>query len=193
MRFALLTLLLMFAHAAYATPSAAPGYNSDPEEPYKAPDSIGSKDVACPAPAATAPSNRMACTMMGCMDGLMLQTNPGYVWKKGAYRFTFEAEGKTETCTGSLPLRDCDSGSSLNCTATWMQITESGCALPEENQGFGDIWINGWPKSVAVTITRDGEQIAASVFTPQYRSAQPNGAHCGPSCCQATAPLSLTK
>lgn len=193
MKIALFLVSLFFASASFAVPGASPGYNPDPEEPYKAPDAIGSKEAACPTPATTAPSNRMACTMMACMDGLTLQVDPNYRWKKGNYSFTFESEGKTETCTGKLPLKNCDDGAALNCTATWMQITESGCALPEDNQGFGDIWISGWPKSLSVRIARDGQEITSKTLTPAYRSSQPNGAGCGPSCCQATAPLALTK
>lgn len=70
-------------------------------------------------------------------------------------------------------------------------ITESGCALPPEAQGFGDINLGGSPASFSVKITRDGEVIGEGSSTPQYITSQPNGAGCEPVCKQATMPLPL--
>ncbi|MFO1242808.1 MAG: hypothetical protein U1E36_06365 [Rickettsiales bacterium] len=182
-------LLTLSAHAWAQTPAAVPGYNPDPEEPYTAPDTIGIKEEACPTPPAST-SNRMACTMMACMDGLSIHIDTNYRWKPGHYQFVFDADGKAATCEGSLPLRDCESNS-LTCTSSWMQITESGCALPKDNQGFGDIWINGWPKRLTVTISRDGKTLASQNLTPSYHSSQPNGGGCQPTCCQAAMEIKL--
>jgi hypothetical protein len=70
-------------------------------------------------------------------------------------------------------------------------ITESGCALPPDAQGFGMIVVGAGPASVALTISRGGETIAQGSWTPDYQISRPNGPLCEPVCRQATVALQL--
>lgn len=130
----------------------------------------------------------VACTEMGCVDGLALTVAPDYRWQPGAYVFRLTLDGRAVTCRGSLPLNACDMPS-LTCDGEGVMITESGCALPPEAQGFGDIQISSGPRQVAISITRDGQTLVEKTVTPTYRTARPNGSQCEPECRQASVPL----
>ncbi|MBP7252817.1 MAG: hypothetical protein KBA75_04960 [Alphaproteobacteria bacterium] len=141
---------------------------------------------AVPSPAlALSP---VACTEMGCVDGLMLSVAPDYRWHSGAYVFRLKLDGRAVICQGSLPLKACDMPS-LTCDGVGVMITESGCALQPEAHGFGDIQISSGPQQVAVSITRDGQTMVDKTVTPTYRTARPNGPQCEPECRQASLPL----
>ncbi len=145
--------------------------------------------MLCSAVAAPALAlSPVACTKMGCVDGLMLTVTPEYRWQPGDYVFRLTLDGSTVTCRGRLPLNACDMPS-LACDGEGVMITESGCALPPEAQGFGDIQISSGPQQVAVSITRDGQTLVNKTVTPIYRTARPNGPQCEPECRQASAPL----
>lgn len=131
---------------------------------------------------------QQACTEMGCQNGLQLTVAPDYRWSPGAYVFKFLVDGVAIQCRGKLPLPSCDSPS-LICDSTAVMITESGCALPPEAQGFGTVMFDGAPQAVRVTITRDAVSLVDKNFTPEYRDARPNGARCEPICHQASAVL----
>src|SRR5690348_5669601 len=76
------------------------------------------------------------CTTIGCVDGLAVRFDPATTWKPGKYVFSLEADGVTQTCTGTLPLPPCGPAGSLSCTADVAMIGESGCALPPSQHGF---------------------------------------------------------
>lgn len=131
----------------------------------------------------------VACTEIGCVNGLSLTVPTDYSWQPGAYVFSLKLDGRTVTCKGKLPLNACDMPS-VNCDGEGVVITESGCALPSpEAQGFGDIQIESGPQQVAVSVTRDGQTLVEKILMPSYRTARPNGPQCGPECRQASIPL----
>jgi hypothetical protein len=138
------------------------------------------------------PEEQIMCTQIGCMDGLTLTTPIQYagqnIWKPGHYRFDFVINGQKEHCTGVLPLKPCDYPS-LTCTSSAIMITESGCALPAEAQGFGDISLPVDTETLSLTITRDGHIISEGSWKPAYKISQPNGPQCEPICKQASYPL----
>lgn len=172
-------------------PGAVGGYAGPDsgEETYQPPEVIGNREAVCPAPTSKIQSNR-PCTMIACMDGLAVRIDPEYKWRPGNYVFTFKAGDKTSVCKGSLPLKSCDT-MNITCSAAWAQIMESGCALPEDAQGFGDITVHGYVNELSITITRDGKTIAQRNLAPHYNSSQPNGPGCGPACCQASVDLPI--
>lgn len=133
---------------------------------------------------------QQACTEIGCLDGLTISTSLDYVWKPGKYNFDFLIDGRAVKCTGALPLKPCETHS-ITCSEEGVMITESGCALPADAQGFGDIMLGSGPRTIKLTITRDGESIAAGNWAPKYQTSQPNGPACGPVCRQATVKLDL--
>lgn len=131
-----------------------------------------------------------ACTEMGCEDGLAVRVTPTAGWPAGAYTFTIEADGETTACTGALPLPACGTAA-ITCDKPGVQIGESGCALEPSAHAFGDITFTSSPASVSVAVERDGEPVGAQSWTPSYRTVQPNGPSCPPTCSNASVELAL--
>jgi len=139
---------------------------------------------------AAAHAQPQACTQIGCVDGLTISVPMEYEWKKGNYAFDFLIDGRSVKCSGALPLKSCEEHN-ITCSSDGVMIMESGCALPPEAHGFGDIMLGSDPRQVAVKIRYNGEQIASGNWTPHYQSAQPNGSGCGPVCRQASVKLDM--
>ncbi len=139
------------------------------------------------APAAQA---QQACTQIGCMDGLTISVPLDYEWKPGAYTFDFLLDGRAVTCTGTLPLKSCETHS-ISCSAEGVMIMESGCAMPAQTHGFGDIMLGSGPRQVVLTIRHNRTQIARGNWTPKYTTLSPNGPACGPVCKQANVSLEM--
>jgi len=147
---------------------------------------------ACPelAEPMPPPDGDVACTRMGCMNGLYMQVNPQMKWPHGQYRFVIRMDGKTVTCQGALPLHGCETNS-ITCDGEGVRITESGCAMPPETHGFGDIEVETYPTQVSVRIERDGKTLIDQSFAPAYKGFYANGPQCGPACCSASLDLPL--
>lgn len=149
--------------------------------------------LACtPKPAQPDAPPQKICTAMGCVNGLNVSVAKATAWPAGVYDFVLDLDGTAVTCTGALPLKPCDEGPSLTCTPTdKVQITESGCALPTDQHGFGDIHIEGAPANVKLTI-RTGETVLfENELRPEYRTLQPNGPDCEPTCRSASGAITL--
>lgn len=129
-----------------------------------------------------------SCTEMGCVDGLILQVDPAFNWKAGNFNFDFVLDNRHVRCYGELPLKPCGE-QSLTCNKPGVMITESGCALPEAAQGFGDIHIEGDPAKVMVRITHNNRPVVTRTIITEYNKVQPNGPGCGPICRSATYQL----
>ncbi len=134
-----------------------------------------------------------ACTGIGCVDGLFISFGRGIEWAHGTYVFSLNADGVEQTCKGMLPLPPCASGRALACVGDVAMISESGCALPASQHGFGDIQLRSGPSKVTVRIERDGVVLADETLVPTYRTSQPNGPNCEPICRQASATIDLAK
>ncbi|MFW5739719.1 MAG: hypothetical protein ACOC1F_05075 [Myxococcota bacterium] len=145
-----------------------------------------------PAPKEPAPNEPVSgeCTEIGCTDGLHIDLRAAD-WEPGAYRFVVDADGRTTTCAGSLPLRPCDAGSSLRCDGDDVLIGESGCALPAHEQGFSDMELPAGPAAVRIIIEHDGAVLADAKLSPEYQRTQPNGPGCPPVCNQARATVEV--
>lgn len=126
-----------------------------------------------------------ACTQMGCRSSLHIDvtgTKPG----KGKYVIEVEADGKKTQCELSLPLKACDKGPSTTCKGdVKVELGESGCALPPAEHSFGPIQLPDSPSAARVVIKKDGKPLADKRFTPAYKTLQPNGPDCEPTCKQA--------
>jgi len=140
----------------------------------------------------------LACTLIGCEDGLKVQLRPASGWPAGEYRFEIQAEGVRVTCRGSIPLTACTGGPSLPRTVTCdpedvIRIVESGCALPAQAQGFPELWFDPKfrPRKLEITITRDGQIVAGANLVPSFQKVYPNGPECPPACDVARAVLDL--
>jgi hypothetical protein len=131
-----------------------------------------------------------ACTSLGCESGFRLETSQvtgdgpsPRPWPHGAYRVTASVDGQEAVCEGELPLPSCDAGPALRCTGAPMTVEESGCALDPAEHGFGALRFGDTGvKTVDVRVERDGVVVARGSFAPVYRTLQPNGPRCEPTC-----------
>lgn len=134
-----------------------------------------------------------ACTQMGCTNGLILRTDPTMFNEKGQYEFQFFAGLNNQTivtCRGELPLKRCDQGPSMSCSSKGVTITESGCALPDDQQYFGDIYLYGTPRKVIMAVKRNGKMGIVRTIRPTYVFTRPNGPGCEPECVTSSVDLS---
>ncbi len=132
------------------------------------------------------------CTQIGCINGFRVELKKATPWTPGVYSFAFELDGKPLECKGSLPLQGCDAGPSLRCSEDGkVQIGESGCALPADQQGFSDIQISGEPQRVKLTISLGDQPLHSAELTPSYTTSQPNGEGCGPICRNAAGEIAV--
>lgn len=147
------------------------------------------KDQAGPS----GPAGKM-CTEIGCVNGLRIALEKATPWAAGNYVFAFDVEGTKITCRGALPLKACDAGPSLQCDpGDRVQIGESGCALEAAAQGFADIHFMGGapPRAVELTIIKDDQPLHTAELSPTYKTTQPNGAGCEPTCNSASETVKL--
>ena len=122
------------------------------------------------------------CAQIGCIDGLILRSDPSREWKDGNYTFQFVLDNRHVKCWGELPLKPCGE-QSLKCDKEGVMILESGCALPKNQHGFGDIMIDRDPSKVMLRITHNNKPIVTkTIARVDYQKSMPNGAGCGPVC-----------
>ncbi len=127
-----------------------------------------------------------ACTEIGCVNGLMLRGDYDREWKNGNYHFEIVLDNRHVNCYGELPLKPCGE-QSLSCNSDLVTITESGCALPKSDHGFGDIHISDDPRKVMVRITHNNRPILTrTIVRVEYLESRPNGPGCGPVCHSAS-------
>jgi hypothetical protein len=146
-----------------------------------------------PGPAGPGPGDR-ACTEIGCVNGLRIELQKATQWAAGHYTFAFDVEGTKIACMGTLPLKACDAGPSLQCEPTdRVQIGESGCALEPATHGFSDIQFLGGepPRAVELTILKDEQPLHTVKLSPTYKKSRPNGEGCEPECNSATERVAL--
>ena len=128
------------------------------------------------------------CTEIGCVNGYQITLSSASPWKAGKYTVEVVSDGVTTTCTATLPLT---STSTAECTGAGVQIGLSGSMLPAEQQSLSDILLASTPRAVKITVSRDGAQLVTKDFTPKYKTSQPNGPDCEPTCTSATDMLGL--
>jgi hypothetical protein len=136
----------------------------------------------------------VACTLIGCEDGLNVELRPESGWPAGEYRFQIRADDVAVTCRGSLPLPSCAESPSVTCdTEGLVQIVESGCALPPDSHAFPGLRFDPKlrPQKVEIAITQDGRRVGRSDFVPSFQRVQPNGPGCPPTCEVAHAVIDL--
>lgn len=127
---------------------------------------------------------------MGCLDGYSLQLEPaGGRWAPGRYVFEVTTPAGTTTCEGVLPLPPCEK-QALTCSGPPVTIGASGCALPSDQHGFSSVELPDGPAHLEVVIRHEGATLAQMKSEPAYRTVEPNGPTCGPTCRQATGRLS---
>ena len=129
-----------------------------------------------------------ACTTIGCANGYSLDFEASS-WAQGKYTVELTIDGKPCTCEATLPL---DASSKSTCTLPEVQLGLSGSALPVGEQGLVGLVFTSQPAKIDVTVKRDGATLGQPAsFTPAYKTSQPNGPECGPTCTNASDTLKL--
>ena len=135
------------------------------------------------------PGDGHPCTEIGCESGLHLSWGSA-PWKPGAYSVEVTVDGGSVTCSGRLPLPACEEGPGFHCgPGPSIRLGESGCALPQGQQGLAGIDLDTMPARAKIVVRRDGEEVLTRELAPSYRETQPNGPDCGPVCRQASDTL----
>ena len=133
------------------------------------------------------------CTEMGCEDGLNIALAGPGVAKSGAYEFVLIADGEEITRTANLPVASCENAGGAPCTSKNVFLSAiGGCGSPDTTQSFDGIILSGMhPRTVEVTVRRDGAEVAHQTFTLSYTHLEPNGPDCPGACDQASTSLGL--
>jgi hypothetical protein len=119
------------------------------------------------------------CTDVGCIDGVSVTLRaPDGVFEAGTYEVTFVLDGVTTQCSftlapGELVAQDCDGSYDLVST-TQVAVFRLGLAT-----------------ELRYDIRHDGRALASSRVVPVYKTSQPNGARCGPTCTYAELDIQL--
>jgi hypothetical protein len=133
-----------------------------------------------------------ACTDIGCGAALTVDFI-GDEWEAGSYAIVVTADGVTTTCAATLPFGSCETGWTCDRTESGFWLLTSGCALSAEQHALAGIeWTTAGPRSVTIELSRDGSSLGTVSGTLSYRSSQPNGADCEPTCETAQEQLSLS-
>lgn len=141
--------------------------------------------AACSASDDTEPKS---CTTIGCVNGYTLDFEASS-WAQGKYTVELTVDGKAGTCEATLPL---DASSKSTCTLPEVQMGLSGSALPAGQQGLVGLMFTSQPAKVEVAVKLDGAVVGQPAsFTPAYKTSQPNGPECGPTCTNASDKLKL--
>jgi hypothetical protein len=167
---------------------APPGQDTAAPAPTDAPDvAPGPTGEPTAAPTAT----QKACTEMGCENGFKVELNakdPKKTFGKGAYTVEVLSGGKASKCEISLPLPACEKGPAAKCTGDIkVDLVASGCALPPDAHSFGPVSFPESPAEVEIIVKKDKKKLGEGKFKPTYKTVQPNGPGCEPTCNQAPA------
>lgn len=128
-----------------------------------------------------------SCTEVGCQSGFTLAFQNS-AWPAGTYTVQAVTAAGPRTCSVVLPFSDISPA--VTCSGGAMQLGTSGSALPAAQHSLVGITLPDLPAQVTVTVKRDDKTLASQAFTPAYKTSQPNGAGCEPTCTQAAATLS---
>lgn len=124
-----------------------------------------------------------ACTEMACQNGMRIGLRPASgVWPKGTYRFQVLADDASTSCTSTMPLpKHSDKPA---CSSDFALLEESGALLGAGEQKFGGIQVLRAAEKITVRVFRDGKELVMGTYAPSYRSVEPNGPGCPPTCKQ---------
>lgn len=125
-----------------------------------------------------------ACTMMGCQSGFGVAFQTAS-WPTGTWKVIAQTPTGERVCTVALPL---PSDGQPQCTGQ-LQLGTSGSALAPAQHALSGVQLPDTPTSVTLEVLRDGKSVAKKTFAPVYKTTQPNGAGCEPTCTQANEVL----
>lgn len=180
---ALLTALSLFSCSPAATDPVAPTDGEPGGDVPVAEPTLTAEGTPSAAPTATAAPQGplVACTKMGCMDGLEITLSPETP-KAGAYSVTVAAGSNTATCEVTFPYPACGTLATKCSGSLPMMAQESGCELPKDKQTFPKLRLGATPDEVQVTVKRGKTTLTDQKMKPTMEEFRPNGPQCGPVC-----------
>jgi hypothetical protein len=117
-----------------------------------------------------------SCTDIGCIEAVTVSfSHP--VSQAGAYIVDLGADATHLKCTITLPAHG---SASCDDPRAYVFVDSAGALT------FASV--DGRIKSLAVTVLRDGTEVASGTFQPAYQGVELNGPGCG-TCSQATETL----
>jgi hypothetical protein len=129
------------------------------------------------------------CTQIGCRDQLVLQA-PNVTLAKGTYFITVDADGKKASCKLELAGKEIKTEGCVGEAEVQLALPGSVPVRGAEG-GFSLVFV-GAPGNVKLTVTSAAKKkVAEQVVTPTYKTLQPNGPDCSPTCKQAQEALTL--
>jgi hypothetical protein len=129
------------------------------------------------------------CTQIGCRDQLVLQA-PNVKLAPGTYLISLDADGKKAGCPLEVTGKEMKT---QGCTGDLeVKLALPGNVPVSGAEGGFSLVFNAAPASVKVTVTSAAKKkVADQAITPTYKTVQPNGPDCSPSCKQGQEALTL--
>jgi len=142
------------------------------------------------------------CTLVGCSDGAYIDVGREGAWREGSYTLEFSIDGEPHSCDfvvpdalpsrGQATLLDCGEGSEVE---LWQSLTCTSVVSHDGNSGSGSctpiadeyqlsLELQGNPKTVSISLSRDGQPLLSDSRDPKYEPSYPNGPDCGEGCRQ---------
>lgn len=134
------------------------------------------------------PGGAKACTQIGCRDQFVIHT-PNVKLAAGTYSITVDADGKTSTCPLVVDAKGAKTDGCQGDAGVMLALPGSVPVAGAEG-GFSLVFDKA-PASIKVGVSIGKKKIADQGFTPVYRTFQPNGPDCKPTCKQGQETFTL--
>lgn len=147
------------------------------------------------------------CSEVGCQDqfSIVVQAASAAL-PAGTHRIDVTADGRALSCTFELPSSAQSGGTSLatcspglvlfvgpaqSCVESTDGNIRSLKCMPIAGQTRESLQLTGTPSAVTFTQSVNGTILLQTEAKPTYKTSQPNGPDCEPTCRQATLELTL--
>ena len=146
------------------------------------------------------------CTLIGCSNAAYIDIGRTDAWPDGAYSLELSMDDEQRSCDFVVPddlgrfvTLDCGEGVTAQleqrtkCTSTTSSDgnSSSGSCTPIPDEYEISLELIGNPKTISVTLSRDGSTVLSDSRKPKYERDYPNGSDCDEGCSQASYKLSF--
>ncbi len=149
------------------------------------------------------------CTLIGCSSAAYVNIGRAGAWQAGSYALDLSMDDEQRHCdfavpddlppAGLLVPLDCGAGVSAllgqrsKCTSTTSSDgnSSSGSCTPIPDEYELTLELMGNPKTVSITLSRDGSTVLSDSRKPKYERDYPNGPDCDQGCSQASYQLTF--
>lgn len=129
------------------------------------------------------------CTQIGCRDQLIVDA-PNAKLAPGLYLLTIEADGKSASCPLEITAKEPTTKGCVGALA--VKLAFPGNVPVAGAEGGYSLVFDSAPASVTVRMTSSAQKkLGEQTLTPTYKTFQPNGPDCSPTCKQGKETLQL--